>query len=104
MEIWKACKIVEELKDRVWCGTDDMETTIRIGNEKEALETVLKYCLDTIDLYEAWAKENGKHVCASCKNNADNWANGTRCPIQEHYGLPKDGFCHLWEGAEKNGE
>lgn len=51
---------------------------------------------------EAWAKENRKHVCASCKNNADNLANGTRCPIQEHYGLPKDGFCHLWEGEERS--
>ena len=20
-----------------------------------------------------------------------------RCPIEEHYALPKDGFCHLWE-------
>ena len=22
---------------------------------------------------------------------------GTRCPIEEHYALPKDGYCHLWE-------
>ena len=21
----------------------------------------------------------------------------TRCPIEEHYALPKDGYCHLWE-------
>ena len=97
MNIGDACKIVGEIKDRVWCGTDDLDTTIRISREKEALETMLKYCVDTIALYENWARENNKHVCVTCGRQADNVCYGTRCPIQEHYGLPKDGFCHLWE-------
>ena len=45
--------------------------------------------------------------CSNCARNADNgglYSDGrTRCPIQEHYALPKDGYCHLaepWEGEE----
>lgn len=96
MQIWEAAEILKNLKTRV--HSDDLETTCRVTKENEAIDTALNYIFDTIALYEAWAKENGKHVCASCKRNADNLANGTRCPIQEHYSLPGDGFCHLWEG------
>ena len=95
MKIWEAAEVLKNLKRTV--ATDDMETTIRVTAENEAIDTALKYIFDTIDLYEEWAKENKIHVCAACKRNADNLANGTRCPIQEHYTLPKDGFCHLWE-------
>ena len=39
--------------------------------------------------------------CETCKRNADNggfYDDGrTRCPIQEHYALLKDGYCHLYE-------
>ena len=39
--------------------------------------------------------------CETCKRNVDNggfYDDGrTRCPIQEHYALPKDGYCHLYE-------
>lgn len=45
--------------------------------------------------------------CEDCARNADNgglYDDGrTRCPIQEHYYLPRDGFCHLWE-KRKGGE
>ena len=96
MKINEAAEIlVRMMKDRV--GTDDLDTTIRMQNEKEAVDTVLTYIFDTIALYETWARENKKHVCAACGRNADCLANGTACPIQEHYALPKDGFCHLWE-------
>jgi hypothetical protein len=41
------------------------------------------------------------HTCVNCGRTANNggWYadGGTRCPIEEHYALPKDGFCHLWE-------
>ena len=62
------------------------------------LKDIAQWADDALNLLKE--QEASKHVCASCKNNADNLANGTRCPIQEHYGLPKDGFCHLWEGEE----
>lgn len=39
--------------------------------------------------------------CKTCKRCSDYlWSkgeNGTRCPIEEHYVLPKDGYCHLYE-------
>ena len=40
-------------------------------------------------------------LCKDCKRNIDNggeYPDGrTRCPIQEHYALLQDGFCHLGE-------
>lgn len=42
--------------------------------------------------------------CKDCKRNADNggvYPDGkTQCPIQEHYALLQDGFCHLGERIE----
>ena len=39
--------------------------------------------------------------CRTCKRNADNggfYEDGrTKCPIQEHYALLLDGYCHLYE-------
>lgn len=39
--------------------------------------------------------------CVNCGRTANNggwYKDGrTRCPIEEHYALPKDGHCHLWE-------
>lgn len=39
--------------------------------------------------------------CASCKRSSDYCStpdeDKTRCPIEEHYALPKDGYCHLYE-------
>ena len=40
-------------------------------------------------------------TCVNCGRTANNggwYADGrTRCPIEEHYAWPKDGYCHLWE-------
>ena len=42
-----------------------------------------------------------ERTCVNCGRTANNggwYADGrTRCPIEEHYALPKDGYCHLWE-------
>jgi hypothetical protein len=42
-----------------------------------------------------------ERTCVSCGRTVNNggwYADGrTRCPIEEHYALPKDGYCHLWE-------
>lgn len=36
--------------------------------------------------------------CGRTVNNGGWYKDGrTRCPIEEHYPLPKDGYCHLWE-------
>jgi hypothetical protein len=42
-----------------------------------------------------------ERTCINCGRTANNggwYADGrTRCPIEEHYALPKDGYCYLWE-------
>jgi hypothetical protein len=42
-----------------------------------------------------------ERTCVNCGRTANNggwYADGrTRCPIEEHYALPKDGYCYLWE-------
>ena len=42
-----------------------------------------------------------ERTCVNCGRTVNNggWYadGGTRCPIEEHYALPKDGYCHLWE-------
>ena len=42
-----------------------------------------------------------QRTCVNCGRTANNggwYADGrTRCQIEEHYALPKDGYCHLWE-------
>ena len=42
-----------------------------------------------------------ERTCVNCGRTANNggWYadGGTRCPIEEHYALPKGGFCYLWE-------
>ena len=43
-----------------------------------------------------------KGECRTCARNADNGGyyepeHRTRCPIQEHYALLLDGYCHLYE-------
>ena len=58
--------------------------------------------------YEKWRKyfcglpsAQPERTCVNCGRTANNggWYadGGTRCPIEEHYALPKDGYCHLWE-------
>lgn len=35
--------------------------------------------------------------CATCARNSDHNDHFTRCPIEEHYAVPADGYCHLYE-------
>ena len=45
--------------------------------------------------------QTDQKTCLNCGRTANNggfYEDGrTRCPIEEHYALPKDGYCHLWE-------
>jgi len=54
-----------------------------------------------IELLKALPSAQPERTCVNCGRTANNggWYadGGTRCPIEEHYALPKDGFCHLWE-------
>lgn len=63
------------------------------------LQTVYNILSDRTEDYEAWAREIGCHTCATCSRNSDNRDHTTACLIEEHYALPKDGYCHLWKAA-----
>ena len=56
---------------------------------------------EIIDIIEGMPSAQPERTCVNCGRTANNggWYadGGTRCPIEEHYALPKDGFCHLWE-------
>ena len=53
------------------------------------------------DILEQLPSAQPERTCVNCgrtMNNGGWYADGrTRCPIEEHYALPKDGYCHLWE-------
>ena len=55
------------------------------------------FCLEALKQTSA----QPERTCVNCGRTANNggwYADGrTRCPIEEHYALPKDGYCHLWE-------
>ena len=58
--------------------------------------------LQALDMaIETLSAEAVQGECRTCKRSSDYlWKNGeegTRCPIEEHYALPKDGYCHLYE-------
>lgn len=56
---------------------------------------------DAVHRIEMLPSAQQERTCVNCGRTANNggwYADGrTRCPIEEHYALPKDGFCHLWE-------
>ena len=75
----------------------------------EALDEIESEIADGFGFeYEKWRKyfcdlppAQPERTCVNCGRTANNggWYadGGTRCPIEEHYALPKDGYCHLWE-------
>ena len=56
---------------------------------------------DMLALAQKLPSVQPERTCVNCGRTANNggWYadGGTRCPIEEHYALPKDGYCHLWE-------
>ena len=54
-----------------------------------------------IEHLEQMPSAQPERTCVNCGRTVNNggwYADGrTRCPIEEHYALPKDGHCHLWE-------
>ena len=76
-------------------------------SRQAAIDAIM--CEPTDAHYPSWYAERleqlpsaqPERTCVNCGRTANNggWYadGGTRCPIEEHYALPKDGFCHLWE-------
>ena len=56
---------------------------------------------EVIDRLKRLPSAQPERTCVNCGRTANNggWYadGGTRCPIEEHYALPKDGYCYLWE-------
>ena len=73
---------IEHLKNIIIFSFQDGYT----AEAREALRMAIK------------ALEIQKHTCHTCDRSSDNCEHTTtRCPIEEHYALPKDGYCHLWK-------
>lgn len=97
-----------EPKEKDW-RTDNMEgydlrkiRFLAASNVYEEIKEVLsckRLIADVNDVYSI-------HHCSTCGRNADNggmYEDGrTMCPIQEHYALLRDGFCHLYSPAKPN--
>jgi hypothetical protein len=65
------------------------------------LEHMIRASAMVIQMIDDAPTVQPERTCVNCGRTANNggwYADGrTRCPIEEHYALPKDGFCHLWE-------
>ena len=93
---------IEDLKDAIMCldwyhQNKNGEMVHGASDEHQAWYKAedIYHVLDTLPSAQP------ERTCVNCGRTANNggwYADGrTRCPIEEHYALPKDGFCHLWE-------
>ena len=68
-------------------------------NGTVAMCEIKQWCVDLLERLPSAQPE--QRTCVNCGRTVNNggWYadGGTRCPIEEHYALPKDGYCHLWE-------
>jgi hypothetical protein len=72
---------------------------------QDAIDAVVRvreyHAYDEIEELKALPSVQPERTCVNCGRTVNNggwYADGrTRCPIEEHYALPKDGYCHLWE-------
>ena len=82
-----------------------IESHIRVGDELYPLTDTDKILNHAFEIAASCVynlpSSQPERTCVNCGRTANNggWYadGGTRCPIEEHYALPKDGFCHLWE-------
>lgn len=72
-----------------------------LNNEGKAAFRMAITALELFGNAEQLPSAQSERTCVNCGRTANNggwYADGrTRCPIEEHYALPKDGYCHLWE-------
>lgn len=67
-------------------------------DEHGSAEGWLAMLVNSLEILPSAQPERTCVNCGRTVNNGGWYADGrTRCPIEEHYALPKDGFCHLWE-------
>ena len=79
---------------------DALNGNITVTGEENA-KAVQKYIRSVSLKIHDLPSAQPERTCVNCGRTVNNggwYADGsTRCPIEEHYALPKDGFCHLWE-------
>ena len=74
------------------------EPWLNVKGYSEGELNMLKAVLYEITIMPSAQPERTCVNCGRTVNNGGWYADGgTRCPIEEHYALPKDGYCHLWE-------
>ena len=79
---------------------DALNGNITVTGEENA-KAVQKYIRSVSLKIHDLPSAQPERTCVNCGRTVNNggwYADGsTRCPIEEHYALPKDGYCHLWE-------
>ena len=84
----------QEAIDSLRTCYDTEAVTYTNGNEYISYDQAL-------ELIEKLPSAQPERRCVNCGRTVNNggwYKDGrTRCPIEEHYALPKDGYCHLWE-------
>jgi hypothetical protein len=86
-------------------GTNLAEVGTDCISRQSAIELLSQYpfgkVINCISILEEMPSAQPQRTCVNCGRTVNNggwYADGrTRCPIEEHYALPKDGYCHLWE-------
>jgi hypothetical protein len=75
--------------------------SIPTAGEKDLMGDVNRIRTEDISVIRRLPSAQSEHTCVNCGRTVNNggWYadGGTRCPIEEHYALPKDGYCNLWE-------
>ena len=80
--------------------TISRQAAIDAVRRSEALDRAFGYG-HAVDALRELPSAQPERRCVNCGRTVNNggwYEDGrTRCPIEEHYALPKDGYCHLWE-------
>ena len=88
-------------EDKIDLTNPNVAAVFKATGYFEKAETQAMTCDRHIKILEDLPSAQPERTCVNCGRTANNggwYADGrTRCPIEEHYALPKDGFCHLWE-------
>ena len=93
---------IEAIKeDKIDLTNPNIVAVFKATGDFEKVQTQIMTCDRHIKILKDLPSARPERTCVNCGRTVNNggwYADGrTRCPIEEHYALPKDGFCHLWE-------
>ena len=91
-------KAIEALETVGYDFSDSELSEVELEEVCGAVGDVRRDMIDRIKQLPSAQPERRCVNCGRTVNNGGWYEDGrTRCPIEEHYALPKDGYCHLWE-------